>query len=460
MEVISRFAPSPTGLLHIGGVRTALFAWLYAKSRGGKCFLRFEDTDIKRSEQKYIDSILQDFDWLNINFDGKPFYQSQNRSNHLNAIKQLLEDGKAYYCNCSSERLEELRNKQIKEGLKPKYDNKCRSLDLEDSPDSAIRFKNPESNSIQFNDLIRGSIEISNEELDDLILLRNDGSPTYNLSVVVDDIEMSITHIIRGDDHISNTPRQINIFKALGKQVPEYGHVPMILDESGKRLSKREGALGTEVYKEMGMLPEALLNYLARLGWSLGDEEFFTIEDLVKVFKEGRLNNSASSFSIDKLKWYNKEYLSRMSEQEILEKLSKLSKNFSKKDESSVKALRLIKDRCSTLNEYIDNSDYLFGDLQSYDLEESRNVFTVESIEVLKILTSKLKDLNYWSEDQILKVIEQVKSEKQIGMKEIGQPFRLAITGRLNAPSLDKISIVLGRERVIGRIDKVIQEFS
>ena len=308
-KVIGRFAPSPTGLLHIGGARTALFAWLYSKSLGGECFLRLEDTDTERSKQEYTDSIIASFKWMGIEFDQEPVYQSKNKDNHIERALQLVESDRAYYCECSSERLNKLREEQDKKGQKPKYDGKCRNLKLQRGDTSVIRFKNPESGSVAFNDLVRGEIEVSNKELDDLIIVRADGSPTYNLCVVIDDLDIAdtivlwgqdidseISHIIRGDDHVNNTFKQINVFKALKVEPPTYGHVPMILGEDGKRMSKRHGAVNVLDYKESGVLPEALLNYIVRLGWSYGDQELFSLEELKKIFKDGKLNNSPASF--------------------------------------------------------------------------------------------------------------------------------------------------------------------
>ena len=283
-SVRTRFAPSPTGLLHIGGARTALFAWLYAKSNSGSCLLRIEDTDKERSKQEYTDEIIKSFNWMGVNFDEDVVYQSKNHDRHLEVAKELLKNGKAYVCNCSKERLDQLRKEQEERGENAKYDGKCRNLSISESENTVIRFKNPEEGSVVFKDLIKGQIEFSNEEMDDFIIVRSDGAPTYNLCVVVDDLDMKISHVIRGDDHLNNTPKQINVFDALGIKSPIYGHVPMILGEDGKRMSKRHGAVGVSEYRDMGILPTAFMNYLARLGWSFGDQEIFTSDELLEKF--------------------------------------------------------------------------------------------------------------------------------------------------------------------------------
>jgi len=460
MGIVSRFAPSPTGSLHIGGLRTAIFAWFFAKTYDGECLIRFEDTDRQRSKVEYTQSILESFLWMGIEFDRDPFFQSQAQNRHLQIVKKLLKEGKAYYCNCSNERLKGLREGQQRAGIKPKYDGKCRELNLDKGSKQVVRFKNPQSGMVNFKDLVRGSISISNDELDDLILVREDGTPTYNLSVVVDDLDMGITHVIRGEDHINNTPRQINIFKAIGAQLPEYGHVPMILGEDKKRMSKRHGSVGVLEFREMGILPEALLNYLVRLGWSLGDAEFFTLEELVENFQKGKLNNSPAIFSLDKLYWYNREYLSRYKLTDLLTKLSKLDKHFSADHKYSLDVLNLIKDRCSTLVDFTLESQYFFEDTNDFDSNLSRKIFTKEGLEVLVHLNSYIETIEDWNAENIHHAMNSVIEGLKINMSKIGQPFRLAITGTMNSPSIDKIAEILGKETVIFRLDRVIKEFS
>jgi glutamyl-tRNA synthetase len=307
----TRFAPSPTGVLHVGGARTALFCWLYSKKVDGRFVLRIEDTDLERSTPESVQAILDAMQWLGLDYDEGPYYQTQRFERYLQVIQQLIEQGHAYYCECSRERLDALREQQMAAKQKPRYDGCCRDLGLlSDSSESmVVRFKNPQQGIVSFHDHVKGEISISNAELDDLIIARSDGSPTYNLSVVVDDMDMDITHVLRGDDHVNNTPRQINILNALAAPVPEYAHVPMILGDDGKRLSKRHGAVGVMEYFAAGYLPDALLNYLVRLGWSHGDQEIFTLQEMIDNFSLDGLNKSASSFNTDKLNWINQQYL-------------------------------------------------------------------------------------------------------------------------------------------------------
>jgi glutamyl-tRNA synthetase len=445
----TRFAPSPTGLLHIGGARTALFAWLYAKSNQGSCMLRIEDTDKERSKDQYTKEIINSFKWLGIEFDEETVYQSQNQDRHIEVALELLDKGLAYVCTCSKERLDELRNQQQEEGLNPKYDGKCRNLSLDRTPGSVIRFKIPDADSTVFNDLVKGEISVENEELDDFIILRSDGTPTYNLSVVADDIDMGISHVIRGDDHISNTPKQINIFKALGMEVPIYGHLPMIQGEDGKRMSKRHGATGVGEYHAMGILPEALLNYLVRLGWAKGDEEFFSKNDLIDIFSEGKFNTSPASFSLEKLHWYNKSYLDDIEDKELIKIIP--SETF-KDDEFSMRVLSLIRERCNNLNEFENEASYFFESPKHFedkDIKKASSDITNELLEEFKVRISALK---LWNAEEINKLINEVVSDKEVGFGKIGLPLRLSLTGTLNSPSIDKVCELLGLEEVLERI--------
>ena len=458
-KIIGRFAPSPTGLLHIGGARTALFAWLYSKSLEGDCLLRLEDTDSERSKQTYTDSIIESFKWMGIEFDQEPVYQSKNKDKHLEKAQELVKKGKAYYCDCSPERLKKIREEQQKKREKPKYDGKCREIGLEKGPNTVIRFKNPEAGSVTFKDLVRGQMKVANKELDDLILVRSDGSPTYNLCVVVDDLGMSISHVIRGDDHINNTFRQINIFKALEEPVPVYGHVPMILGEDGKRMSKRHGAVNVLDYKDMGVLPEALLNYIVRLGWSYGDQEMFELKELIQIFKDGKLNNSPASFSYEKLLWFNREYFLKMENKTLLALLVPTSNQF-KHDDYSAEVINLIKERCSLLSEFENEGSYFFGDSVSIDAKEANKVFTEEALIILKFLVEGFKELTNWQVRDIKNLFNEVMEKKEVGMASVGKPLRLAITGRMNSASVDETSLVLGKDRVIKRVEEVIKSYS
>ena len=458
-KIVGRFAPSPTGLLHLGGARTALFTWLYSKSLGGDCLLRLEDTDAERSEQKYTDSIINSFKWMGIEFDQEPVYQSRNKDNHLDKAQELVNKGKAYYCDCSPERLKKIREEQQKKREKPKYDGKCRELGLEKGPNTVIRFKNPESGSVTFKDLVRGQMEVANKELDDLILVRSDGSPTYNLCVVVDDLDMNISHVVRGDDHINNTFRQINIFKALEESVPIYGHVPMILGEDGKRMSKRHGAVNVLDYKDLGVLPEAFLNYIVRLGWSYGDQEMFELKELIQIFKDGKLNNSPASFSYEKLLWFNREYFLKMENKTLLELLVPTSKQF-KQDDYSAKVINLIKERCSLLSEFENEGSYFYDDSVVVDSKDASKVFTEQAVTILKFLVEGFKELTNWQVEDIKSLFNEVMEKNEVGMASVGKPLRLAITGRMNSASVDETSLVLGKEKVIKRLEDVIKSYS
>ena len=458
-KIVGRFAPSPTGLLHLGGARTALFAWLFSKSLGGDCLLRLEDTDSERSEQKYTDSIINSFKWMGIEFDQEPVYQSRNKDNHLEKAQELVNKGKAYYCDCSPERLKKIREEQQKKREKPKYDGKCRELGLEKGPNTVIRFKNPESGSVTFKDLVRGQMEVANKELDDLILVRSDGSPTYNLCVVVDDLDMNISHVVRGDDHINNTFRQINIFKALEESVPVYGHVPMILGEDGKRMSKRHGAVNVLDYKDLGVLPEAFLNYIVRLGWSYGDQEMFGLKELIQIFKDGKLNNSPASFSYEKLLWFNREYFLKMENKTLLELLVPTSNQF-EQDDYSTKVINLIKERCSLLSEFENEGSYFYDDPIAIDSKDASKVFTEQAIVILKFLVEDFKELTKWQVEDIKNLFNEVMEKNEVGMASIGKPLRLAITGRMNSASVDETSLVLGKDKVIERVEEVIKSYS
>lgn len=453
-QVITRFAPSPTGHLHLGGARTALFSWLYAKSLEGKCLLRIEDTDRERSKPEYTDSIINNFKWMGITFDEDIVYQSQNLSLHKQAVEELLAKGDAYHCHCSQERLEKVRADQQKVGEKPKYDGKCRELGLEANNSSVVRFKNPARGSVSFSDIVKGDITILNSEMDDLVILRSNGTPTYNLSVVVDDMEMGVTHAIRGDDHINNTPRQINITKALGGEEIIFGHVPMILGEDGKRMSKRHGAVSVVDYKELGIIPSAFLNYLSRLGWSLGDRELFSLDELIDLFSNGKVNSSPAAFSMDKLIWFNKEHLSKLDSESIISLLTEQLEYLENNDYCH-KVINLVKNRCNTLLDFRSETFYFFNDYEEIEEKLKLKFLNVDSLSVLSNLRNQLIDNSFTSED-IHSAIERTMEDLEIGMGKVGQPFRLAITGQMGSPSIDKTAELLGKEKVLERLDKIL----
>jgi glutamyl-tRNA synthetase len=356
------------------------------------------------------------------------------------------------------ERLNKLRAEQQQVGLKPKYDGKCRDLGLEIGSDSVIRFKNPKEGKVGFKDLVRGEMEVANEELDDLILVRSNSTPTYNFCVVVDDLDMGVTHVIRGDDHINNTFRQINIFQALEEKLPIYGHVPMILGEDGKRMSKRQGAVSVFDYKEMGVLPEALLNYLTKLGWSYGDQEIFEFLELIEKFKDGKINNAPATFSLEKLYWFNKEYLSNLNEKDLISRLIPYSKYF-QEDDYSTQVIKLIRERCSLLSDFEQEAKYFYEDLEEIDPGILSKIFNDKAISILEKLSQEFQATDTWTSENIHEAINRTMKILDVGMADVGKPLRLAITGRMNAPSVDKISEVLGQDKVVQRLRDVLDKF-
>ena len=433
----TRFAPSPTGYLHIGGARTALFAWLFAKSQNGECSLRIEDTDKERSKDVYTTEIIESFKWLGVEFDNEVVYQSNNADRYKEIIDQLLDQGSAYICK----------------GEDPQTDKEYRDQNLQRNNKTVVRFKMPEEGSTVYADIVKGQIEVANEELDDFIIERSNGSATYNLCVVVDDLDSNISHVIRGDDHVNNTFKQINVFKALNKNVPTYGHVPLILGEDGKRLSKRHGALGVREYAGLGILPEALKNYLLRLGWSMGDDEIFNGEDMKKNFQSGILNKSPATFSMDKLLWFNKYYLDQMSIDQLMDVLK--LKDFDGSEYSKT-VMETVRDRCSTLNDFSINADYFFKDPQDYDksliLKHCKN----DTLNHLSFLQEQLMEIKNWEQIYIKEVIDKVVSDLEIGFGKIGLPLRLALTATVNSPSIDLICQILGKEITFRRLENFL----
>ena len=436
-KIVTRFAPSPTGYLHIGGARTALFAWLYAKSYDGDCLLRIEDTDKERSEDKYTHEIISSFQWLGIEFDQEVVYQSLNASRYKEMIDSLLEKGGAYVCP----------------GNDLEDDKKFREKGLQRENNTVVRFKMPTEGSTTFNDLVKGELLVSNDQLDDFIIERSDGSATYNFCAVVDDIDSEISHVIRGDDHVNNTFKQINVFKALNAKIPEYGHVPMILGEDGKRLSKRHGALGVGEYAELGILPQALKNYLLRLGWSKGDEEIFTDQEMQDDFKGGTLNQSPATFSMDKLLWFNKHYLDQMTIDELNELIDTPS------FDGGVFAntvLELIRERCSSLKDFLTLTDYFFEDPLEFDAALIDKHIKEETPQYLDLLSKRFQEVNEWKSENIKEAIEIVVKEHSIGFAKIGLPLRLALTATVNSPSIDLICEVLGKDVTERRLDSFL----
>jgi len=459
MTVRTRFAPSPTGYLHIGGARTSLFSWLYAKKMGGEFILRIEDTDRERSTPEAVDAIIDGMEWLGMEHDEGPFYQTQRFDRYKEVIKQLLDDGHAYHCNCSRERLDEIRAQQMANKEKPKYDGCCRDKGLAAADDTVIRFKNPLEGEVTITDHVRGTVVIKNQELDDLIIERSNKTPTYNLTVVVDDWDMKITHVIRGDDHLNNTPRQINILNALGAEIPEYAHLPMINGPDGKKLSKRHGALSVMQYHEEGYLTEAVLNYLVRLGWSHGDQEIFTLEEMIKKFDIKDINKSSSNFSIEKLQWMNQQYLMSLDPVKVAKQLAFYMMEHGIKIESGpalVEIVLLLRERSKTLVEMVENSRFFYESVEEYEAKSVKKHIKEGTTAILASVREKLANLEEWYADKIHHVVQEVVNEQEVGFPKVAMPLRIAVTGSTMSPSIDTTLDLLGKEKTLDRIDKLL----
>ncbi|MBL1320555.1 MAG: glutamate--tRNA ligase [Methylophaga sp.] len=460
MTVRTRFAPSPTGYLHVGGARTALFSWLYARKHGGQFILRIEDTDLERSTAESVDAILEGMTWLGLEYDEGPFYQTHRFDRYKEVIAQLLEQGDAYYCYCSKEEINELREQQRANKEKPRYDGRCRHLQKpKEGVQPVIRFKNPIEGSVIVKDVIRGNVEFQNSELDDLIIARPDGTPTYNLTVVVDDLDMGLTHVIRGDDHLNNSPRQINIFKALGAKVPVFAHLPMILGDDGARLSKRHGAVSVMNYRDEGYLPEALLNYLVRLGWSHGDQEIFSIDEMISLFDIVDVNKSASAFNTDKLLWLNQHYIKTSTPEHIAHHLSWHMGQLSIDPASGpdlTKVVELQQERAKTLVEMAANSQFFYKDVTEYDEKAARKNLTPASAEILEDMYLRLSALPEWQAEPIHSHIKECSVAREIGMGKVAQPIRVAITGNTMSPPLDVTLELLGSERTLAAVKSAV----
>ena len=464
MEIVTRFAPSPTGYLHIGGIRTALFSWAYAKKNNGKFILRIEDTDIKRSTPEAVETIKAGMKWLKLNHDGDIVYQTQRIERYKELIKILIKQGDAYYCYTSKEELDQLRENQLKEGKKPKYDGRWRpnvNKELPITPKNiqpVIRFKTPKEGEIKWKDMVKGEIIIQNQELDDLIIARSDGTPTYNFCVVADDWDMKVTHVIRGDDHINNTPRQINLLKALKAPIPEYGHLSMILADDGQKLSKRYGAASVMKYRDDGYLPEALINYLARLGWSHGDEEIFSATQLSEWFDFDHVTSSAAQFDQEKLDWINNHYIKN----EPVDKLAALLKpklidNGVKviDDEILTNAIKLYQDREKNLNVF--SEDILFFFKEASPSEELKNKYLVEkSKSLVKTFIDGLEEIN-WTNEDVNNFLNYFIKKQEIKFPEIAMPLRTIIAGTDNTPSIGSIIFIIGIEVVKKRISVILE---
>lgn len=460
MQVRTRFAPSPTGYLHVGGARTALYCWLYAKKHNGTFLLRIEDTDRERSTDEAIQAILDGMDWLELSHDEGPYYQTHRFARYQEVTLQLLNEGKAYRCYCSKERLEKLREEQQQQGLKPRYDGHCRDCAHPDTGESfVVRFKNPVDGFVEFEDKVLGTIRFQNTELDDLIIARSDGVPTYNFTVVVDDFDMNITHVIRGNDHVNNTPRQINMLKALGVTPPIYAHVPMILGDDGKRLSKRHGAVSVLQYRKEGYLPHALLNYLVRLGWSHGDQEIFSREEMIELFDLDSLNKSPSAFNTSKLIWLNQHYMKTLEPRVLAPHLTwhmqQLNIDFHQGPalEDIIVAQR---ERVKTLREMAEKSRFFYENVEYIDAETCKKHLNKESLPLLKGVKAHLADLTQWEKEAIHHAILTVSEEFNVKMGKVAQPIRVAITGTTVSPPIDETLVLLGQEKTLQCLENAI----
>lgn len=461
MKIKTRFAPSPTGYLHVGGARTALYSWLYARHFGGEFVLRIEDTDLERSTQEAIDAIMDGMNWLDLGWDEGPYYQTKRFDRYNEVIDQMLKEGTAYRCYCSKERLAKLREEQIANNEKPRYDGCCLHNQDKHSPDEphVVRFKNPKEGSVVFNDAIRGPIEIANSELDDLIIRRTDGAPTYNFCVVIDDWDMEITHVIRGEDHINNTPRQINILKALGAPVPEYAHVSMILGDDGQKLSKRHGAVSVMQYRDDGYLPDALLNYLVRLGWAHGDQEIFSRDEMIKYFTLDAVSRSASAFNTEKLQWLNHHYMNTLAPEYVANYLQWHMENQGidlSQGPSLVELIKLLGDRCKTLKEMAESSRYLYEDFAEFDETAAKKHLRPVARQPLELAKEKIAAITDWTVENVHAAIESTASELELGMGKVGMPLRVAVTGAGQSPSVDATVHAVGQARSLARIDMAL----
>ncbi len=461
MTLTTRFAPSPTGYLHVGGARTALYSWLYAKKNGGYFILRIEDTDLERSTQESVDAIMDGMNWLNLEWTHGPYYQTKRFDRYKEVIDQLLESGNAYRCYSTQEEVEAMREEAREKGEKERYNGlwRERTDHPEDKP-FVIRFKNPLNGDVTIHDMVKGDIVISNNELDDLIIARSDGTPTYNLTVVVDDWDMKVTHVVRGDDHVNNTPRQINILNALGAPLPEYAHIPMILGDDGKRLSKRHGAVGVMQYRDDGFLPEALLNYLVRLGWSHGDQEIFSREEMINLFDLKDCNRAPSGFNTDKLIWVNQHYMKTMPPGDVAKYLEwhMADQGINTENGPSLEALVKIQaDRVKTLKEMAEISRYFYEDFSELDAKAVKKHLRPVVKEPLILVKAKLAALTDWSPEPIHAAINDTAEELEVGMGKVGMPLRVAATGGGNSPSLDVTLALLDKEKVLARIDHALE---
>jgi glutamyl-tRNA synthetase len=458
-KVVTRFAPSPTGYLHIGGARTSLFNWLYARHHQGQFILRIEDTDQVRSTEESTQAILDAMTWLGMNWDQGPFFQAGRVELHREKVQELIRSGNAYYCVCTPEELEGKRKRALAEQRKPKYDGTCREKQLGQGPGAVVRFRCPQAGTTLVNDLIKGVVTFNNEELDDLVIERSDGYPTYNFAVVVDDAEMGITHVIRGDDHLNNTPRQILLYEALGHPIPRFGHVPMILGADKTRLSKRHGATSVMAYKEMGYLPEALVNYLVRLGWSHGDQEIFSPEELVQFFELEQVGKAAAVFNPEKLLWLNQHYIKAAPIERLTTEIEPFLAQLAISNPERSFTAQVVKDlhvRSKTLLEMAASAVFYFQEQVTFD-EAAVKALPADAAAHLEAIAAGLPSLSEYTKEGIETFLRDLALSKDTKLKFIAQSLRVALTGKTVSPGLDEVMLTLGKSKVTERIRRAVE---
>ena len=461
-QVRTRFAPSPTGVLHIGSARTALFSWLYARHYGGEFILRIEDTDRERSSEASVNAIIDGLNWLGLDYDGDIVYQTQRLDRYREVAARMLENGDAYYCHCSPEDLQAMRDEQIKKGLTPKYDGRCRSgkyAHKQSKP--VIRFKKPDEGHVQFDDAVYGTINIANDELDDLVLVRADGLPTYNFAVVVDDMDMAMTHIIRGEDHLTNTAKQVNIWHAVAKvagesALPSVAHIPMILAPDGKRLSKRTGATGLDEYKDAGYLPDALLNYLARLGWSYGDEEIFTRDELIKKFSLENIGQSAAALNTSKLQWLNKHYMQEMPAKSLCDMFIPYLKGEgidTAPSDANIAIVEALRERYDTLKEMAAGAVFFYS-APEYDKDKLKKIVDPKLAAQLVDALNAIEDKD-WQPEVIKRALSDLAEKNAQRFADIGKPLRYILTAGAASPGIAETACLIGKDECLSRIKQV-----
>ena len=457
-EIRTRFAPSPTGQLHIGGVRTALFSWLHARHFGGKFILRIEDTDAERSTDDNTKQILASMEWLGLDWDEGPFFQSQRLDLYKSHIQKLIDEGNAYWCECTPDNLEKKRSQALAEGKKPKYDGTCRNKGLGPGPGRVVRFLMPDSGVTSFDDMIKGRISMENAELDDLILLRSDDMPTYNLTVVIDDATMNMTHVIRGDDHVNNTPRQVKIYEALGFELPLFAHVPMILGPDKTKLSKRHGATSAMAYQDMGYLPEALVNYLVRLSWSHKDQEIFTLDELKEYFDIHDVGRAAAVFNPEKLLWLNHHYIKTGDPDRLAGLVAGFitKKGYQLPEKEYIKNVVIdVRERTKTVEEMVDFGGFYFQEIDPME-DLKKQFYTPDIALVFKAIKGRFEQIELWDKEHMEDAVKAILEDFNLKFKTIAQPIRVALTGKTVSPGLFEIMLTLGKTTVLSRLEKAL----